>query len=69
MQAKVQILIDSVITPDDFDAVRYVDANPDVREAGVNPTRHFLEWGRLEGRLLGTPGPERETAGGKTPMP
>lgn len=28
----------------------YLDANPDVRRAGINPLRHFVEQGLLEGR-------------------
>ncbi len=33
-----------------FSAARYLELNPDVREAGVNPYQHFLEHGCNEGR-------------------
>lgn len=38
--------------PDDFDERLYLLANPDVATAGVNPTHHYLEYGRREGRKL-----------------
>ncbi|MFY1714018.1 hypothetical protein J3366_21330 [Tritonibacter mobilis] len=34
----------------DFSAVGYLKKNPDVRAAGVNPYRHYLEFGISEGR-------------------
>jgi hypothetical protein len=37
-----------------FDAVWYLERNPDVRKAGVDPVRHFLHWGAQE---LRDPGP------------
>lgn len=33
-----------------FDPAYYLDRNPDVREAGLDPLRHFLEHGWKEGR-------------------
>ena len=36
-----------------FRAGRYLDANPDVRVAGVDPLYHYLRHGWLEGRPLG----------------
>ncbi len=33
-----------------FDSVKYLAANPDVAAAGVNPLRHFMSYGLLEGR-------------------
>lgn len=50
LQAKVRHLLNSVTLPVDFDTENYLDANPDVKQAGAEPTRHFLDWGRLEGR-------------------
>ena len=38
--------------PDNFDASAYLEANPDVAKAGVDPARHYLEFGRREGRRL-----------------
>jgi hypothetical protein len=34
----------------DFDPAAYLAANPDVKAAGVDPLRHYLEFGRQEGR-------------------
>jgi len=36
--------------PHDFDPERYLELNPDVREAGADPIRHWQEWGFKEGR-------------------
>lgn len=36
--------------PKGFDAKRYYDLNPDVREAGVDPNDHYVEYGRSERR-------------------
>lgn len=41
-----------------FDAEAYLEANPDVRAAGVPPYRHYLRHGRAEGRPL-RPGPKK----------
>lgn len=38
--------------PDDFDAAEYLRANPDVAAAGADPVRHYLDYGRREGRKL-----------------
>lgn len=40
--------------PDDFNAVEYLSANPDVAAAGVDATQHYLNHGRREGRRLRT---------------
>lgn len=37
--------------PSDFDAETYYALNEDVRAAGVDAARHYLEFGRHEGRL------------------
>jgi glycosyltransferase involved in cell wall biosynthesis len=37
-----------------FDSRWYLDAYPDVRDAGVNPLVHYLRWGAKEGRTLGS---------------
>jgi hypothetical protein len=50
LQTKVRLLLGSMTTPHQFNGERYLDANPDVRKAGADPTRHFIDWGRLEGR-------------------
>jgi hypothetical protein len=36
--------------PADFDPAGYLKLNPDVAEAGQNPIKHFLMYGRYEGR-------------------
>ena len=42
-------------TPD-FSTSYYLDANPDVRDAGINPFFHYLSSGRDEGRRTNHPG-------------
>lgn len=54
LQEKVKALQESVVTPEGFDRAAYLEANPDVKDAGAEPVRHFVEWGRLEGRSLKT---------------
>lgn len=49
------VLIDCADAPDDapppqFDGALYLELNPDVAKAGVNPYRHYLMDGMLEGR-------------------
>ena len=36
--------------PLDFDRNVYLELNPDVRAAGVDPAKHYLEFGKREGR-------------------
>ena len=36
--------------PADFDPQRYLQLYPDLRMANVNPTQHFIKFGRKEGR-------------------
>lgn len=36
--------------PFDFDPMHYLLLNPDVVYAGINPCRHYFEYGQLEGR-------------------
>jgi hypothetical protein len=36
--------------PSGFDPVEYLSLNPDVAKANVDPVRHFLKFGRKEGR-------------------
>ncbi|MGF6410355.1 hypothetical protein OKW37_002025 [Paraburkholderia sp. MM5482-R2] len=38
--------------PDGFDPKLYLEANPDVGAAGVDPVDHFVDFGRAEGRPL-----------------
>jgi hypothetical protein len=34
--------------PADFSAVRYLNLNPDLQQAGVNPAQHYLAYGQFE---------------------
>jgi glycosyltransferase involved in cell wall biosynthesis len=43
-----------------FDTCSYLEANEDVRLAGVNPLLHYAGWGRKEGRSFRTPIPFRQ---------
>ncbi|MBV9756724.1 MAG: glycosyltransferase family 2 protein [Alphaproteobacteria bacterium] len=43
--------------PDEFDPALYLQANPDVAAAGLDPTWHFVNFGRAEGRPLRLPEP------------
>ena len=38
--------------PHDFDSVRYLQLNPDIQAAGVDPVQHYLLFGRAEGRMF-----------------
>jgi hypothetical protein len=38
------------VLPDDFNDAKYLELNPDVAAAGVNPREHFLHFGAKEGR-------------------
>ena len=44
--------------PLDFDNATYLELNPDVAAAGVDPAWHYLAWGVAEGRHYRTPPPE-----------
>ena len=39
-----------ILPPADFDPARYLELNPDVAAAGADPVRHYLDFGRREGR-------------------
>lgn len=39
----------------DFDETFYLEKYPDIREAGVDPYEHFVQYGRAEGRLGRSP--------------
>jgi SAM-dependent methyltransferase len=41
-----------MLLPADFSPVRYLELNPDVAMAGTDPVRHYLDFGRREGRRL-----------------
>jgi hypothetical protein len=56
LQRKVRDLLALVAVPSGFDTVAYLAANPDVEASGLDPTQHFMDWGRLEGRALRVPG-------------
>lgn len=66
LRRKVAALRDSLHTPEGFDAAAYLEANPDVRDAGLDPVRHYLDWGRIEGRPLRpqVPAPAGREGGG-----
>ena len=36
--------------PEGFDPIEYLNLNPDVQQAGVDPTRHWIKFGHREGR-------------------
>jgi hypothetical protein len=38
--------------PEDFDSALYLEANPDVARAGLDPAWHFIHHGKAEGRQL-----------------
>ena len=38
--------------PENFDAKFYLDRNPDIMRARVDPAEHYLEYGRFEGRAV-----------------
>lgn len=40
----------SLTLPNDFDPEIYLELHPDVKSAGVDPGRHYLEFGISEGR-------------------
>ncbi|WP_447529186.1 glycosyltransferase [Vreelandella sp. TE19] len=42
---------DEVLARSEFDASWYLNANPDVREAGMDPWQHYWRHGRFENRL------------------
>lgn len=44
----------STLTPLEFDAEAYLDANPDVKASGGDALQHFVYYGRVEGRPLRT---------------
>lgn len=41
--------------PDGFDSALYLQFNPDVKNAGVDPATHYLRFGRHEGRVFSLP--------------
>jgi hypothetical protein len=36
--------------PTDFNPIHYLQVNPDLLKARVNPYRHYLDWGKRENR-------------------
>lgn len=52
LQLKVRMLQREVTLPSQFDGASCLQANQDVKVAGVDAARHFLDWGSLEGRPL-----------------
>ncbi|MEE2001524.1 CDP-glycerol glycerophosphotransferase family protein [Alkalimonas sp. MEB108] len=47
---KLQQQLDLIANSDYFDANYYLEHNPDVAEAGIDPVEHFLKFGGFEGR-------------------
>ncbi|QQC64177.1 phytanoyl-CoA dioxygenase family protein [Paraburkholderia ginsengisoli] len=47
----------STLTPLEFDANAYLEANPDVRASGGNALQHYVYYGRFEGRPMRLPQP------------
>jgi Methyltransferase domain len=47
-----------VALPEDFSPAAYLEANPDVRAAGVDPVEHYRKYGWLEGRRVKPAPPE-----------
>lgn len=41
--------------PDGFDSALYLQLNPDIKNAGVDPATHYLNFGRHEGRAFSRP--------------
>ncbi|GAC1657546.1 MAG: hypothetical protein NVS9B12_09680 [Vulcanimicrobiaceae bacterium] len=52
LQKKVADLIERFKIPDDFDAELYLEANPDVAQAGIDAGVHYVRYGKNEGRRL-----------------
>jgi Iron-sulfur cluster-binding domain len=52
LQQKVREALALGLNSKQFDPAAYLDANPDVKEANVDPAWHFHTWGRIEGRPL-----------------
>jgi hypothetical protein len=63
--------------PPDFDGAIYLELNPDVARAGMDPARHFLKYGRREGRKwkevpavrIALPPPGHDPGKSKTMLP
>lgn len=54
--------------PHDFDGRCYLQLNPDLGEAGVNPIEHYLLFGRQEGRAY-LPSAAAHQPGAQSPLP
>ncbi|MCI2975910.1 MAG: class I SAM-dependent methyltransferase [Ferrimicrobium sp.] len=49
-QQRYELFDDSYVLPEGFDRERYLELNPDVAEAHLDPTFHWLTYGAIEGR-------------------
>jgi radical SAM protein with 4Fe4S-binding SPASM domain len=49
---RVSAVMEGVCLPGHFDSASYLAANPDVARAGTDPSKHYLQSGRFEGRPL-----------------
>ncbi len=50
VKAMVPPCISGQDLPVDFDALRYLELNPDVFESNADPVSHYLNFGKIEGR-------------------
>lgn len=46
---------EAMLSENEFNGLAYLEANPDVKAAGVDPYQHYREYGFMEGRSLGMP--------------
>lgn len=44
------VMASAARVPRDFDDIRYLEINPDVNRAGMNPRKHYLRYGFRENR-------------------
>lgn len=54
--------------PAGFDANAYLQANPDVAKAGVDPIEHYLSYGKFESRAIVPGGPSLDQNGNAIPV-
>ena len=50
IRTRISEQVDISLLPSDFDPDVYLQLNDDVRQAGLDPARHYLEFGQKEGR-------------------
>ena len=47
-----EVLVNRINLPLNFDPNKYLFFNPDVKESGINPYKHYLNFGIKEGRRM-----------------